>query len=147
VSNPIDSAGHAGCFRCFHVWKPRNPETARCPRCKSKLWDVPKLEKVRRGGGLGVPEVVGPKLAEVRVSLAKHKAGHPRVFGSVGRGTAGPRSDVDLLVEFEAGASLFDQVALIDDLTQILRRKVDVTTPAGLHWIIRPQVLIEAVAL
>lgn len=105
------------------------------------------MEKVRRGGGLGVPEVVGPKLAEVRVSLAKHKAGHPRVFGSVGRGTAGPRSDVDLLVEFEAGASLFDQVALIDDLTQILRRKVDVTTPAGLHWIIRPQVLIEAVAL
>jgi len=105
------------------------------------------LEKVRRGGGLGVPEIIGPRLSEVRASLTKHKAGHPRVFGSVGRSTAGPRSDVDLLVEFERGASLFDQIALIDDLTKILGRDVDVTTADGLHWIVRPQVLVEAVRL
>jgi len=105
------------------------------------------LEKIRRGGGLGVPQIIEPKREAILAALAKNKAGHPRVFGSVGRGTAGPRSDVDLLVEFESGASLFDHVSLTEDLKRILRRNVDVTTVDGLHWIVRPQVLIEAVPL
>ena len=92
-------------------------------------------------------EVIGPKRKEVLAALSRNKAGHPRVFGSVGRGSAGVHSDVDLLVEFEAGASLFDHVALRDELEQILKRKVDVATLDGLHWIVRPQVLIEAVPL
>ena len=129
------------------MWKPRNPEVARCPRCKSKLWDVPRLQKIERGGGLGIAEIIGPKREEVLALLAKHKAGHPRVFGSVGRGSADRRSDVDLLVEFEEGASLFDHLELIGDLQKVLGRKVDVTTPEGLHWIIRPQALVEAVPL
>jgi len=147
VSNPIDSTGIAGCFRCFHVWRPRRPEAFRCPRCKSTLWDVPRLEKIRRGGGLGVLEVIGPKRKQVLAALSRNKAGHPRVFGSVARGSADVHSDVDLLVEFESGASLFDQVALTEELEQILKRKVDVTTFEGLHWIVRPQVLTEAVPL
>lgn len=147
MSNVIGPAGLSGCFRCFLVWRPRNPDVARCPRCKSKLWDVPRLTKVRRGGGLGVQEILGPHRADVLAALRTNHAGNPRVFGSVARGTATPKSDVDLLVDFDPKASAFDQVGLMDDLAGILGRKVDVTTSEDLHWIVRPQVLIEAVPL
>ncbi len=39
-----------------------------------------------------------------------------RVFGSVARGDAGPGSDIDFLVELEAGRSLFDLGGLLMDL-------------------------------
>jgi len=118
-----------------------------CPRCKSRLWDVPRLQKVRRGGGLGIAEVVEPNRAAILDALLRNRARNPRVFGSVARGTASKRSDLDLLVDFEEGASVFDQVGLIQDLEDLLGRPVDVATAEGLHWIVRPQVLVEAVAL
>jgi hypothetical protein len=63
----------------------------------------------------------------------------------VARGTANAKSDIDLLVDFDDNASVFDHVALIQDLETLFGRSVDVASPSGLHWIIRPQVLIEAV--
>lgn len=54
------------------------------------------------------------------------------VFGSIARGEGGPTSDVDLLVEFEPGRSLLDQVHLIDELTQLLDVRVDVVARGGL---------------
>jgi uncharacterized OB-fold protein len=30
------------CLRCGHTWVPRRPIVKICPRCKSRLWDVPK---------------------------------------------------------------------------------------------------------
>jgi predicted nucleotidyltransferase len=147
MSNVIGPDGLSGCFRCFFVWRPRSPEPTRCPRCKSPLWDVPKLTKIHRGGGLGIHEVLGPKRPEVLRLIEKNRARNPRVFGSVGRGTATAKSDLDLLVDFDDGASAFDQVGLIQDLEDLLGRKVDVTEARGLHWIVRPQALLEAVPL
>ena len=56
------------------------------------------------------------------------------LFGSVLRADFGPKSDVDLLVEFEAGSgtSLFDLVAMRDELAQIFGREVDLVEKAGL---------------
>ncbi len=147
MSNVVGPDGLSGCFRCFFVWRPRTLDPTRCPRCKSPLWDVPKLEKVRRGGGLGISEILGSKRSEVLHLVGKNRARNPRVFGSVGRGTATAKSDLDLLVDFDDGASAFDQVGLIQDLEDLLGRKVDVAEPAGLHWIIRPQALFEAIPL
>jgi uncharacterized protein len=42
------------------------------------------------------------------------------VFGSVAREEAHPGSDVDLLVDFEPGASLLDHVGLFQDLEEQL---------------------------
>ncbi len=81
------------------------------------------------------------------IVLRKHRARNPRVFGSVVRSEATKRSDLDLLVDFDPGASAFDQIELKMDLERLLRRRVDVVEPAGLHWLIRPQVLFEAVPL
>jgi uncharacterized protein len=79
------------------------------------------------------------------VALRANKARNPRVFGSVARSEASARSDIDFLVDFDEGASVYDHVALLSDLQKIFRRRVDVTEPSGLHWLVRPQVLFEAV--
>ncbi|HTT73766.1 MAG TPA: nucleotidyltransferase family protein [Thermoplasmata archaeon] len=145
MSNPIGPDGLSGCFRCFFVWHPRTPDPFRCPRCKSRLWDVPLISKVRRGGGLGIEDVIGPRRREFERLLTKNRATHPRVFGSVARGSATAKSDLDILVDMEPGASAFDQIGLVQDLEKLFDRRVDVAEPGGLHWIVRPQVLLEAV--
>ena len=79
------------------------------------------------------------------LSLAhQHGAKKLRIFGSVARGQSNAKSDVDLLVEFESGRSLLDHVALIQDLEELLGRKVDVVNERALHWYIRDRVLKEA---
>lgn len=67
----------------------------------------------------------------VRVATA-HGASNVRVFGSIARGTAGPASDVDLLVDFEPGRTLLDHVGLWRDLESLLERAVDVVSAGGL---------------
>lgn len=51
-----------------------------------------------------------------------------RVFGSVARGEATPESDVDLLVSFREGASLYEMSGLWQDLQELLGVRVDLTT-------------------
>ncbi|MEP7356683.1 MAG: nucleotidyltransferase family protein [Anaerolineales bacterium] len=67
-----------------------------------------------------------------------------RIFGSVARGTASADSDIDFLVDMEAGRSLFDLGGLLSDLQDLLGRPVDVVTEAGLRRRIRARVLAEA---
>jgi hypothetical protein len=69
------------------------------------------------------------------------------VFGSVARGEADEKSDVDFLVEMEPGRSLLDLGGLLMDLQNVLGREVDVVTERGLNPRIRDRVLKEAVAL
>jgi predicted nucleotidyltransferase len=81
------------------------------------------------------------------IALSAHGARNPRVFGSVARSEATNRSDLDLLVDFDPGATAFDHIGLKQELERMFRRKVDVVEPDGLHWLVRPQVLFEAVPL
>jgi len=78
---------------------------------------------------------------------ATYGARNLRVFGSVARGEADPRSDVDFLVEMEPGRSLFDLGGLQYELERLLDRLVDVVTERGLKARIRDRVLREAVSL
>ena len=65
-------------------------------------------------------------------AAARHGASNVRVFGSVARGDASEQSDVDLLVDFDAGSSLFDLLHLTEELEQLLGRPVDVVSTGGL---------------
>jgi uncharacterized protein len=56
------------------------------------------------------------------------------IFGSFARGTANELSDVDMVVEFQEPIGL-KFVEMVDYLEQLLGRKVDVLTPAGLQAI------------
>lgn len=69
---------------------------------------------------------------EILALARRHGASSLRVFGSVARGDTQASSDVDFLVEFEHGRSLFDQVHLIDDLAELLGTPVDVVPVGGL---------------
>ena len=80
--------------------------------------------------------------------LAKeYGAFNVRVFGSVARGEADEKSDIDLLVTLENGRSLLDLVGLWMDLEELLQRKVDVISEGGLRGGFGEYVLKDAVAL
>jgi hypothetical protein len=87
------------------------------------------------------------KRVEILKLADKYGAANVRVFGSVVRGTAGPNSDLDLLVRLERGRSLIDHIALIQSLEALLGVKVDVVTETALHPAIRDRVLSEGIPL
>lgn len=69
------------------------------------------------------------------------------LFGSQIKGTAGPDSDIDLLVEFLPGArpTLLDVAQIEIDLSQVLGgRKVDVRTAQDLSPYFRDEVVRTA---
>jgi hypothetical protein len=69
------------------------------------------------------------------------------LFGSQLKGTAGPDSDIDLLVEFDPAArpTLLDLAQMEIDLSQALGgRKVDVRTPQDLSRFFRDEVVRTA---
>ena len=56
------------------------------------------------------------------------------VFGSVARGEASPKSDVDLLVKIgKLPFGIWGFVALKQDLEEALKRKVDVVSERGIN--------------
>jgi uncharacterized protein len=87
------------------------------------------------------------KRDEILRIAAAHGAQNVRVFGSVSRGEAGAKSDVDLLVKLEPGRSLLDLIAIKQELEDLLGREVDVVTEDAVSPYIREQVLKEAVSL
>lgn len=80
--------------------------------------------------------------------LKKHAVKRAALFGSVARGEAKSKSDVDLLIEYRTKKkSLFDLVDLKADLEESLDRKVDVITYNSIYWRIRDQILSEQVVI
>ena len=92
-------------------------------------------------------ELVKAKREEILVIAAAHGAGNLRLFGSAARGSGGPDSDVDILVDMEPGRSLLDHTALWQELEELLGCKVDVVSEKALHRHIRDHVLREALPL
>lgn len=68
------------------------------------------------------------------------------VFGSVARGEAKEKSDVDVLVEFESTQKNFDNfMELCFFLEDLFGKKVDLITTSGLDKYIRPYVEREVI--
>ena len=86
------------------------------------------------------------KRAEILRLAETHGARNVRIFGSVVRADNREDSDVDLLVEFDRGKTLFDLIGLKLDLEDLLGVSVDVATPNSLRYI-RDRVLAEALPL
>jgi predicted nucleotidyltransferase len=92
-------------------------------------------------------ELLKAKREEILHVCAKYGARNVRVFGSAARGEADEESDIDFLVEMEAGRSLFDLGGLQYELEQLLGCPVDVVTERGLKARIRERILRETVPL
>lgn len=83
----------------------------------------------------------------LRVFCQKHHIRRLSVFGSVLKGTAGPNSDIDLLVEFEPSRTpgLLAVSAMENELSVMFGgRKVDLRTAADLSRHFREEVLRTA---
>jgi hypothetical protein len=83
----------------------------------------------------------------IRRLAARHGARDVRIFGSVARDESTADSDLDVLVSMEPGRTLFDLIALEQDLEQLLGRPVDVVSDAGLSPYLRAQIVADAVVL
>lgn len=92
-------------------------------------------------------DVLNEKKLEICEMAAKHGARNVRVFGSVARGEQNESSDVDFLVSFEPGRTLFDHAALLYELESFLQCKVDVVSDQGLKPRFRYKVFREAICL
>ena len=84
------------------------------------------------------------KRHEILRIAAGHGARNVRLFGSVARGEDHGSSDVDFLVDMEAGRSLLDLIGLGQDLEALLHRKIEVLTDTSVHPALRDRILTEA---
>ena len=76
-----------------------------------------------------------------------YKAEIKGIFGSYARGDFGVDSDLDLLVDFDDNANLFDLVGLGQYLEGVLGCKVDVVSRRSLREELRVSVLNEMIHL
>ena len=81
---------------------------------------------------------------EIRRVVLSHRALNPRVFGSVLLGDDTEDSDLDLLIDPTADATLFDIGAIRHELLKLLSIRVDVLTPKALPERFRAAILAEA---
>ena len=94
-----------------------------------------------------------PSLAEVRERLRAHLPELARtyhiktlgLFGSYVRHEQTPRSDLDLLVEFDEPPSLFEFIRLENQLSDLLDIKVDLVMKEALKPAIGQRILRECV--
>ncbi len=92
-------------------------------------------------------ELLARHRSAIRQVVAAHRAGNPRVFGSVAHGEDTQDSDLDLLIDPQDQMSLFDLGAIIAELDELLGIRVDVATPAALPEPMRQRVLRDAIPI
>jgi predicted nucleotidyltransferase len=92
------------------------------------------------------PLPIQPPIAEIADFCRRHGIARLSLFGSVLREDFSPNSDIDVLVEFQAGRApgFIGFAGLQMELSKILGRTVDLRTPADLSGYFRDEVLREA---
>ncbi len=91
--------------------------------------------------------VINKKKNQIKKIALKHGARSIKIFGSVARREETKDSDIDFLVEFESDRSLFDLIALKNELEELLNMPVDVVTENSIHHTIRENIKSEVVEM
>lgn len=99
------------------------------------------------GKPAGLREEVLRRKALVAALARAHGARSVALFGSAARGDEGPDSDLDFLVELEAGRSLLDLIGLENDLAELFGRKVDVVPAASAKTRVRAGARRDAIRI
>jgi predicted nucleotidyltransferase len=68
------------------------------------------------------------KLTELQTLLTEYGVVSASIFGSYARGEATENSDLDLLVTYKDGTSLFDVLKLNDQLESVTGKRVDLVS-------------------
>lgn len=82
---------------------------------------------------MSLNELLQEKREDILRIANRRGASNVRIFGSVARGEADSKSDIDILVDLEPGRSLLDLGGLLMDLEDLLGHNVDVVTERGLR--------------
>ncbi len=94
---------------------------------------------------------IPPSIEEIREKtvpiLMRYGATRAGIFGSVVRGKARSRSDIDILVEIGDGVSLLDFVSINRELEEALGRKVDLVEYETIKPRIKERILAEEVRI
>jgi uncharacterized protein len=91
------------------------------------------------------PGVVLPE-AEIAKICQRYQVRELSLFGSAVRGEMRPESDIDMLVDYfpDAKPSLFDLIEMMNELSDLLGRKVDLGVKRALKPRYRDHILAEA---
>lgn len=79
--------------------------------------------------------------------LKKFNIKRASIFGSVAKGLETNKSDLDLLIEPEAGFTLFSLIALENEIKKLTKRKIDIVEFGALKPSIKTEVLQSAIAI
>jgi uncharacterized protein len=82
---------------------------------------------------------------EIAELARRYHVRNVRVFGSVARGEATNKSDLDFLVATEPECTLFDLGGLLEDLREMFGCAVDVVPENSLKPNLRERILQEAI--
>lgn len=69
------------------------------------------------------------------------------IFGSFAKGNISADSDVDLLIEPEKDFTIFKMLRLEEEISEIIKRKVDVVEYSALKPSIKKEVLLSAITI
>ena len=85
------------------------------------------------------PPTIGELEAILPAFCRRHDISRVEVFGSVARGEAGARSDVDLMITFRSGARPgLEFFGLEDELKSLLGCDVDIVTRRSIEAAVNP---------
>ena len=91
-------------------------------------------------------EVIKDILSQAKEELReKYKMKYLGIFGSVSRGEQEDDSDIDIMVDFEEGADLFDLTGLTLFLEEKFQQKVDIVPRKALREEIKESVLKDLI--
>lgn len=79
--------------------------------------------------------------------LRRHAITRAGLFGSVVRGEATPQSDIDILIELDAQASLLDFIGIKLELEDALGKPVDLVEYTAIRPRLRARILREEVPI
>ena len=92
----------------------------------------------------GIQNTIAAEKDEIRW---RYRAEIKGIFGSYARGDFHADSDLDLLVDFDEGANLFDLVGLQQFLEEKLGCRVDIVSRRSLRTELRTAILNEMISL
>jgi predicted nucleotidyltransferase len=114
----------------------------------ARSFSAPVRRAHRSQGGRRSRPISVPARALATIARAHHLK-RIRLFGSAARGSLGPSSDLDVLVEPrpDAALSLLDLAQVEAELESVLDRHVDIATPGNIDPALRERIDQEAITL
>ena len=103
--------------------------------------------ELENGEAMDKLDEIMAKREEIHTLAEKYKVLRIFVFGSCARREDTPDSDIDFLMDFRQGASMFDLVHFQDDLEKLLKRKVDITSNYRLNPVFLDRITKDSIEI